>query len=112
MDFKFLLLDKRRWIQLRQRLKTEEFDGYCLCFRSNSLPLRVLPLIQEGECFFILFLLLKRRWIQLRQLLKTEEFCSSRYSGTPSPCGDSLFKRESVSLLKTEKFEISAEEVI
>ena len=24
---------------------------FCLCFLSNSLPLRVLPLIQEGELF-------------------------------------------------------------
>jgi predicted DNA repair protein MutK len=55
-------------------LKTEEFEIICLCILSNSLPLRVLPLIQEGEfflCFSIgcekLLLLDKRRWIQLAE---------------------------------------------
>ena len=49
--YKLLLLDKRRWIQAQKRLKTEEFETFCLCLHSNSLPLRVLPLIQEGEFY-------------------------------------------------------------
>ena len=35
----------------QERLKTEEFETFCLCLHSNSLPLRVLPLIQEGEFY-------------------------------------------------------------
>ena len=37
------------------RYKRECIETFCLCILSNSLPLRVLPLIQEGELSFLVF---------------------------------------------------------
>ena len=74
MLLKLLLLDKRRWPSGRRSL------NFCLRVQSNSLPLRVLPLIQEGELFITLLfnmlpkllLLDKRRWPSSRRSLN---FC-------------------------------------
>ena len=75
----------------------------CLCVRSNSLPVRVLPLIQEGEFFYLLFnmlikllLLDKRRWPLGRRGLNVLLVFSVKL---PPPFGYSLLsKRESFSL--------------
>ena len=52
--YKLLLLDKRRWIQAQKRLKTEEFEYFAGVFGQTPSPVRVLPLIQEGELFAII----------------------------------------------------------
>ena len=87
---------------------------FCLCFLSNSLPLRVLPLIQEGELFYLLFnmliklLLLDKRTLRNKQcLLYAKLGCARLQLQASSHCTrwhelcDANQKRQ---FLKTEGF--------
>ena len=77
--FKLLLLAKRRWIQKLKFLKTEEFEAFACVFFQTPSSVRVLPLIQEGELFFLVIQMVAKNsssWLRGGgfSLLKTEEF--------------------------------------
>jgi len=75
-------------------VRPEEFETFACVFSQTPSPVRVLPLIQEGELFSLLFnmllkllLLDKRRWPSGRRSLKLLLACPVKL---PPPFGYSL----------------------
>ena len=60
-------------------LRPEEFETFACAFGQTPSPIRVLPLIQEGEFFSLLFnmllklLLLDKRTLRNKQCLRRRE---------------------------------------